>query len=86
MGLVFAPMSTSVLANMRAEDHAKASGTDSTLREIGVALGVAVLTTTVTLFAWQVSDLRKVARNGFVFTRSPSAISRPTRNSRSTTS
>ena len=44
MGLVFAPMSTSVLANMRAEDHAKASGTDSTLREIGVALGVAVLT------------------------------------------
>ena len=48
MGLVFAPMSTSVLANMRAEDHAKASGTNSTLREIGVALGVAVLTAVFT--------------------------------------
>jgi len=29
---------------MRSEDHAKASGTNSTLREIGVALGIAVLT------------------------------------------
>ncbi|MFH5879914.1 MFS transporter [Arthrobacter sp. NA-172] len=48
MGLVFAPMSTAVLANMRAEDHAKASGTNSTLREIGVALGVAVLTAVFT--------------------------------------
>ena len=44
MGLVFAPSSTAVLANMQPEDHAKASGTNSTLREIGVALGVAVLT------------------------------------------
>ncbi|MBT8162738.1 MULTISPECIES: MFS transporter [Arthrobacter] len=48
MGLVFAPMSTAVLANVRAEDHAKASGTNSTLREIGVALGVAVLTAVFT--------------------------------------
>ncbi|WP_025157056.1 DHA2 family efflux MFS transporter permease subunit [Leifsonia aquatica] len=48
MGLVFAPSSTAVLANMRAADHAKASGTNSTLREIGVALGVAVLTAVFT--------------------------------------
>ena len=44
MGLVFAPMSTAVLATMRSDDQAKASGTNSTLREIGVALGIAVLT------------------------------------------
>lgn len=44
MGLVFAPSSTAVLVNMAPDDHAKASGTNSTLREIGVALGVAVLT------------------------------------------
>ncbi|WP_144276272.1 MFS transporter [Demequina sp. NBRC 110053] len=43
MALVFAPSATAVLANMRDEDHAKASGTNSTVREIGVALGVAVL-------------------------------------------
>ncbi|WP_349898439.1 DHA2 family efflux MFS transporter permease subunit [Parafrigoribacterium soli] len=48
MGLVFAPSSTAVLATMRAEDHAKASGTNSTLREIGVALGIAVLTAVFT--------------------------------------
>jgi EmrB/QacA subfamily drug resistance transporter len=48
MGLVFAPMSTAVLANMRGDDHAKASGTNSTLREVGVALGVAVLTAVFT--------------------------------------
>lgn len=44
MGMVFAPLSTAVLATMRPADHAKASGTNSTLREIGVALGIAVLT------------------------------------------
>jgi EmrB/QacA subfamily drug resistance transporter len=44
MGLVFAPSATAVLANMRQADHAKASGTNSTVREIGVALGVAILT------------------------------------------
>ncbi len=48
MGLVFAPMSTAVLANMHSNDHAKASGTNSTLREVGVALGVAVLTAVFT--------------------------------------
>ncbi|WP_228373605.1 DHA2 family efflux MFS transporter permease subunit [Demequina soli] len=44
MGLVFAPLATAVLAHMRDEDHAKASGTNATVREIGVALGIAVLT------------------------------------------
>jgi MFS family permease len=48
MGLVFAPSSTAVLATMKSQDHAKASGTNSTLREIGVALGVAVLTAVFT--------------------------------------
>lgn len=48
MGLVFAPISTAVLANMVPADHAKASGTNSTLREIGIALGVAVLTAVFT--------------------------------------
>ena len=48
MGLVFAPSSTAVLANMRPEDTAKASGTNSTVREIGVALGIAVLTAVFT--------------------------------------
>jgi EmrB/QacA subfamily drug resistance transporter len=48
MGLVFAPSSTAVLATMSEADRAKASGTNSTLREIGVALGVAVLTAVFT--------------------------------------
>jgi len=43
MGLVFAPVSTAVLQNITDADRAKASGTNSTLREIGVALGIAVL-------------------------------------------
>lgn len=44
MGLVFAPISTAVLHGMAPEDQATASGTNSTAREIGVALGVAILT------------------------------------------
>ncbi|WP_082097186.1 DHA2 family efflux MFS transporter permease subunit [Demequina silvatica] len=48
MGLVFAPLATAVLARMRDEDHAKASGTNATVREIGVALGIAVLTAVFT--------------------------------------
>ncbi|MRG59783.1 DHA2 family efflux MFS transporter permease subunit [Agromyces sp. CFH 90414] len=48
MGLVFAPMSTAVLANMGEDDHAKASATNSTLREVGVALGIAALTAVFT--------------------------------------
>jgi EmrB/QacA subfamily drug resistance transporter len=48
MGLVFAPSSTAVLAGFGEREHAKASGTNATLREIGVALGVAVLTAVFT--------------------------------------
>ena len=48
MGLVFAPMATAVLARMPSDDHAKASGTNSTIREVGVALGIAVLTAVFT--------------------------------------
>ena len=48
MGLVFAPSSTAVLANIVEADTAKASGTNSTLREIGVALGIAVMTAVFT--------------------------------------
>ncbi|MEO8527951.1 MAG: DHA2 family efflux MFS transporter permease subunit [Pseudolysinimonas sp.] len=44
MGLVFAPSSTAVLANIVEADSAKATGTNSTLREVGVALGIAVMT------------------------------------------
>ena len=43
MGLVFSPSSTAVLATMREQDRAKASGVNSTIREIGIALGIAVL-------------------------------------------
>ena len=48
MGLVFAPMSTARARPMAPADHAKATGTNSTLREIGVALGIAVLTAVFT--------------------------------------
>lgn len=44
MGLTFAPSSTAVLVDMDEPDHGTASSTNSTLREIGVAMGVAVLT------------------------------------------
>ncbi|KZF05763.1 MAG: DHA2 family efflux MFS transporter permease subunit [Rhodococcus sp. (in: high G+C Gram-positive bacteria)] len=44
MGLTFAPSATAVLTDMAEDDHATASSTNSTIREIGVALGIAVLT------------------------------------------
>jgi hypothetical protein len=44
MGLTFAPNATAVLVDMDAPDHGTASSTNATLREIGVALGIAVLT------------------------------------------
>ncbi|MEV6339206.1 MFS transporter [Nocardia vinacea] len=43
MGLTFAPGSTVVMASASAEDRAMASGTNSTIREVGVAMGIAVL-------------------------------------------
>ncbi|WP_235934220.1 DHA2 family efflux MFS transporter permease subunit [Agromyces humi] len=48
MALVFAPSATAVLATMAPDDHAKASGTNSMLREVGVALGIAVSTAVFT--------------------------------------
>jgi EmrB/QacA subfamily drug resistance transporter len=47
-GLVFAPSSTAVLARIAPTDTAKASGTNSTIREVGIALGIAVLTAVFT--------------------------------------
>jgi EmrB/QacA subfamily drug resistance transporter len=44
MGLVFAPSATALLASLGVLDHAKASGVNSTVREIGIALGTAVMT------------------------------------------
>ncbi|WP_022877337.1 MFS transporter [Microbacterium sp. B19] len=44
MGLVFAPSATALLATLDVVDHAKASGVNSTVREIGLALGTAVMT------------------------------------------
>ncbi|WP_069166577.1 MFS transporter [Nocardia altamirensis] len=43
MGLTFAPTTTVVLASAAPDDRAMASGTNSTVREVGVAMGVAVL-------------------------------------------
>ncbi|MFD4181096.1 DHA2 family efflux MFS transporter permease subunit [Rhodococcus sp. NPDC058514] len=44
MGLTFAPSATAVLVDMAEVDHATASSANSTIREIGVALGIAILT------------------------------------------
>ncbi|MBI2242772.1 MAG: MFS transporter [Nocardioides sp.] len=44
MGLTFAPMATAVLEGLPEEDFAMASSANSTIREFGVALGIAVLT------------------------------------------
>ncbi|AKU17451.1 DHA2 family efflux MFS transporter permease subunit [Luteipulveratus mongoliensis] len=44
MGLTFAPSATAVLSDMAEADHATASSVNATVREIGVSLGVAVLT------------------------------------------
>ncbi|MEO3745001.1 DHA2 family efflux MFS transporter permease subunit [Plantactinospora sp. B5E13] len=43
MGLTFAPMSTATLASVPSEAQGIASGTYNTIRELGVAVGVAVL-------------------------------------------
>jgi EmrB/QacA subfamily drug resistance transporter len=48
VGLIFAPISAAVLAAIRADDQAKASGANATVRQIGIALGVAVLTAVFT--------------------------------------
>jgi hypothetical protein len=43
MGLTFAPISTMALASVSAEERGVASGTSNTIRELGVAAGVASL-------------------------------------------
>ncbi|MEV6494696.1 MFS transporter, partial [Actinoplanes sp. NPDC051633] len=43
MGLTFAPISTTALASVPARDAGVASGVNNTIRELGVAVGVAVL-------------------------------------------
>ncbi|MEV4758692.1 DHA2 family efflux MFS transporter permease subunit [Micromonospora sp. NPDC049559] len=43
MGLTFAPLSTVTLSSVPAESRGVASGTSNTIRELGVAVGVAVL-------------------------------------------
>lgn len=45
MGLTFAPNSATVLGAVGRHEHGKASGANSTIREVGGALGVAVLAT-----------------------------------------
>lgn len=45
MGLVFAPTAAVVLAAVRPEEHGLASGANTTIREFGGALGIAVLGT-----------------------------------------
>ena len=44
MGMVFAPIATATLQGMAPEDRATASGTNMTIRQVGIALGVATLT------------------------------------------
>jgi EmrB/QacA subfamily drug resistance transporter len=44
MSLTFAPSATAVLQDMAEDDHATASSANNTIREMGVALGVALLT------------------------------------------
>jgi MFS family permease len=43
MGLTFAPISTMALNSVSAEERGVASGTSNTIRELGVAVGVAAL-------------------------------------------
>jgi MFS family permease len=43
MGLTFAPISTMALASVSAQERGVASGANNTVRELGVAVGVAVL-------------------------------------------
>ena len=51
MGLVFAPTTAVVLASVRDHEHGKASGANNTVREIGGALGIAILTTVFQRYA-----------------------------------
>ncbi|MGC4805001.1 MFS transporter [Micromonospora sp. DT233] len=48
-GLIFAPSAAVVVSSVQPQDIGKASGTNTTVREIGSALGIAVLTTVFTV-------------------------------------
>ncbi|MVU83182.1 DHA2 family efflux MFS transporter permease subunit [Nocardia sp. ET3-3] len=43
MGLTFAPIATAIMASAAPADQGMASGTNNTIREVGVAMGVAIL-------------------------------------------
>jgi EmrB/QacA subfamily drug resistance transporter len=68
MGLVFSPSSTAVLATMTEENRAKASGVNSTIREIGIALGIAVLTAVFT------GDGGQLTPTGYVHAAIPAVL------------
>jgi EmrB/QacA subfamily drug resistance transporter len=50
MGLTFAPISTMALSSVTPEERGVASGANNTIRELGVAVGVAVLASVFTSF------------------------------------
>lgn len=50
MGLTFSPLSATTLSSVPADSHGVASGTNNTLRELGVAVGVAVLASVFSAF------------------------------------
>ncbi|MEJ2855606.1 MULTISPECIES: MFS transporter [unclassified Saccharothrix] len=60
MGLVFAPTTAVVLGSVQPHEHGKASGANNTVREIGGALGIAVLTTVFTDYFNEI-EIRKPA-------------------------
>jgi len=50
MGLTFAPISTMALASVSEQERGVASGANNTIRELGVAVGVAVLASVFSSF------------------------------------
>ncbi|HEY7597111.1 MAG TPA: DHA2 family efflux MFS transporter permease subunit [Actinophytocola sp.] len=50
MGLTFSPLSATTLASVPTDSHGVASGTNNTLRELGVAVGVAALASVFTAY------------------------------------
>ncbi|MFI9161988.1 MFS transporter [Kitasatospora aureofaciens] len=60
MGLVFAPTMAVVLGSVEPHEAGKASGANNTIREVGGALGVAVLTTVFRAHFVDTNDLYKL--------------------------
>jgi MFS family permease len=56
MGLTFAPISTMALGSVTDEQRGVASGTNNTIRELGVAVGVAVLASVFSTYGGYSSD------------------------------